>query len=87
MVTRTINRYNVEVKALAQIDEETYKLQTVASFECEFCGKPTETELRKMAKAQNVEMHKGYKINAVVIGSEVWGMTDEEFMAHARRIK
>lgn len=87
MITRTVNTYKVEVKAFQMIDEETAKLAKVGEFEVEFVGKPTDTELRKAAKYQGIEIHKGYKLDAQVIASRTYAMEDAFFMANATLIK
>lgn len=86
MITRTINKYNVTVKALAQIDDDTFKMSKVGEFEYITAGKPTETELRKAAKAAGIEIHKGYKVNAEVISAEVYGIDETVFMQYAVKL-
>lgn len=86
MVTRTVNTYKVEVKAFQMVDAETAKLQKIGEFEVEIVGKPTDTELRKLAKMQGIAIHKGYKLDAQVVSSATYQMSDEFFMANAVRI-
>lgn len=87
MVTRTVNTYKVNVKRFEMVDDETAKLQVIGSFEVEVVGKPTDTELRKLAKAQGIEIKKGYKLDADILASRTYAMDDAFFMANATLIK
>lgn len=85
MFTRTINTYKATAYAVKWVNgkpeaEELGSATYVAAHE-------SKTDARAALKSAGVEAKRGTEIVTELVDSTVWGMSVEEFMAHAQPIE
>lgn len=81
MVTRTISNANATVMVA---NPQTATLENIT---VQMGGITDKTEMEKILRKQDTETRKFVAIVSVEIIEQIWGMTEAEFMKHAKIIE